>query len=120
MSLVAQKHVAAADVQINLYDASISLDSLAVSQTTSAVLTMNRADGNRAGKWQTDTCFELYVESPYTDFISYNPFIASNPPECESASPASVQVECKIKTGVTDTLQFWFRGMTESEKEEQV
>ena len=80
---------------------------------------MNRADGNRAGKWATDTCFELYVESPYTDYISYNPFMVANPPVCESAI-AGTELECVIKTGSSDTLRFWFRSLTDDEKDEQV
>jgi hypothetical protein len=54
-----------ADPRLMLYDASLSLNELVVSKKTGGILTMTRLDGTRAGNWETDKCFELYVESPY-------------------------------------------------------
>jgi hypothetical protein len=53
--------LAGAQQPMSLYDASLSLQTLEVSQRTSGTLTMTRFDGTNQGLWQENSCFELIV-----------------------------------------------------------
>ena len=95
----------AAQKGVLLQDASIAMKTLVVSKRTMATLTMNRVDGEAAAKWNTNQCFELFVESPYKD-DSYAPFMLKDPtddkdikPTCFSPKKPEIKIECKLKPG---------------------
>jgi hypothetical protein len=105
---------------MSLYDASLSLQTLEVSQRTSGTLTMTRFDGTNQGLWAENTCFELIVMSPYTDKTSYQPFIRSEAPDCINPRKPGVNVRCNIKSGDSEVLQFWFTNIQEENENDQV
>ena len=80
---------------------------------------MTRLDGTRAGTWEKEKCFELFVESPYKDFDSYRPFTKDAGVTCSSPNE-KIKVDCKIKEGSSFTLQFWFSELPEEYSSDQV
>ena len=109
-----------------LQDASIAMKTLVVSKRTQATLTMNRVDGEAAAKWNTNQCFELYIESPYKD-DSYQPFMLKDPtdnknikPICFSPKKPEIKIECNLKDKSDDTIQFRFTAMPDNLAKDQV
>ena len=109
----------ACSTRLSLYDASLSVDNLVVSKLSTGKITMTRLDGTRAGQWEKNKCFELFVESPYKDFDSYRPFNKDTGIACSSPND-KVKVDCKIKEGSSFTLQFWFSELPEEYAADQV
>ena len=105
--------------RLSLYDASLSLDNLVVSKVTNGKITMTRLDGPRTGTWEANKCFELYVDSPYKDFESYRPFDNSVGVSCTSPNN-KIKVDCQLKAGTSNTLEFRFSELPEEYKSDQV
>lgn len=64
-------------------------------------------------KWTPNQCFELYVESPYDD-ETYKTFQLKDKdgkdvqPTCFSPKKKDIKIECSLKKGTTNTVQFYF------------
>jgi len=47
---------------------------------------MNRQMDKGASVWLPDKCFELYVQSPYSNASSYQTFVKGQTPRCRVAN----------------------------------
>ena len=72
-------------------------------------------------EWPTDRCFELIFTSPYSSQDVYDSFDASAPPTCAplySNNDLSFTVDCSMKAGTTNTLQFMYNSFTNAQKDD--
>jgi hypothetical protein len=79
---------------------------------------MNRQTTKDASVWQSNKCFELFIESPYKSPQSYHTFSKAFTPKCRVANYPKIKVDCKVKPDFIDkgkvvdqhsttTIQFW-------------
>ena len=57
---------------------------------------MNRQTTKDASVWQSNKCFELFIESPYKSPQSYHTFSKAFTPKCRVANYPKIKVDCKV------------------------
>lgn len=73
-----------------------------VSSTIDVEIELFRSTSLSASTWQPNQCFELNIESPYSDPQEYKTFDVSSPPICTPVTNG-VTLSCNLKANKEST-----------------